>query len=111
MNSLVITLNNVLNEYQEDLHIKFEDSFKFKADLKHNLYFAGQLLCNFKGFVLISHVISVNYIIFHFDNNRFIRLDMIWPEDKDPYINAYTFGYIQNDYDFDEIKEALEEIK
>lgn len=111
MNSVVQTMNEALKDYQENLYIKFEPKYTFTVDFKGNLCFAYEPLCKVKDLTLISHVVSVPYIIFHFDKNRFIRLDMIWPEDKDPFINSFSFGYIQKDYDFDEIKEVLEEIK
>lgn len=96
MNNLLKILNKHLTEYLSDYPEIMVPKMEFSYNIKGELSFNSYPLCNCDDLILEKAEILLDQISFHFNYDRFIKIDLLWTEDSPPIISAVTFGYSLN---------------
>jgi len=96
MNNLLKILNKHLTEYLSDYPEIMAPKMEFSHNIKRELCFNSYPLCNCDDLILEEVEILIDQISFHFNNNRFIKIELLWAEDSPPIISSVTFGHSLN---------------
>ena len=93
MNQCIIDMNHVLDDWKARFDILNQVQMSFSGSEDNIISFNGKPICPGKDLVIESANFDIEQIVFHFEENKIMRILMIWPEDKGPVLSSILFGY------------------
>lgn len=93
MENLIKTMNEVLNEWKGIYLPNSNFNLSFSESPDGFLCFNGKELCKAENLEVLSADFSSLNISFYFKSDRFIEIEIEWPEEEPPYISSVVYGF------------------